>query len=159
MKLWPPKPGCTVKLVQPWLAVLERRLGIDGEADVEAEVPHLCDQTGGAAYLDVDGAAVRTRVAEGLQELPWVVHHQVAIEVEVGVTADPGHHGRPDGQVGHEMAVHHINVQYVSLRPDPADLVAQLGEVCRQDRWRNADGVPGLVGRARGSLLCHRRRT
>ena len=47
-----------VDLVEVRLGRLERRLGVDGQADVEAEVPHLVDQLAGVAHLDVHRAAV-----------------------------------------------------------------------------------------------------
>jgi hypothetical protein len=48
-------------------------------------------------------------------------------------------HHRADGQVRNEVAVHDIHVQEVRSRLDLGDLLAQRGEVRRQDRRRDLD--------------------
>ena len=39
------------------------------------------------------------------------------------------HDRRPDREVGHEVAVHHVDVEEVGLGRDAFDLVGELGEV------------------------------
>jgi hypothetical protein len=54
----------------------------------------------------------------------------VYVERQAGAAADGLHHGQPKTQVGHEVAIHDVEVQ--RLRPGPfdaADFLAQLGEV------------------------------
>ena len=51
-------------------------------------------------------------------------------------------HRRADGDVGHEMAVHHIYVQKVGAVPDGLGAVAlQIGKVRRKDRRGNVKHI------------------
>ena len=68
------------------------------------------------------------------------------------------HHRRADGEVGHEMAVHDVDVDPVGAGlVDRADFLAELGEVGGQDRrgderarpWRRLDGINRAADKAR----------
>ena len=59
-------------------------------------------------------------LGEVVEQVARVVDHQVAVEVQVGVRAQALHHRRADREVRHEVAVHHVDVQEVGLRPDAA---------------------------------------
>ena len=51
-------------------------------------------------------------------------------------------HDRADGDVGHETAVHHVDMDPIGPgRVDGADLLAQAREIGRQDRGRDEDGA------------------
>ena len=55
-----------------------------------------------------------------------------------GVRPERLHHPRADGDVGDEMAVHHVDVDPVGAGlVDRADLLAEPGEVGGQDRRGN----------------------
>ena len=64
-------------------------------------------------------------------------------------------HRRPEGQVGHEVVVHHVDVDPVGAA-DPRDLVTQRREVGVEDARRDLDahgtslGTEGPVGRDLG---------
>ncbi len=66
---------------------LVRGLGVDGQPGSEAEALGLGQQRGGVAHLDVHRAPVRAGVAERLQELPRVGHHEMAVEEQPRVPA------------------------------------------------------------------------
>ena len=132
---------------------LERGVRVGGQPDPEAQVAHLPDQGLGLADFDVDGAAVGPGVPERLEIAGRVGDHQVAVEEQVGVLAQRGHHRWADGQVGDEVAVHHVDVQPVGAGLDLADRLGQPPEVRRQDGGRHPHGGPrrrrGRAGRHR----------
>ena len=58
--------------------------------------------------------------------------HQMHIEGFGGMGAQGADHRRPNGDIGHEMPIHHIHVDIIGARPvDQTNFLAQLGEVCR----------------------------
>ena len=74
------------------------------------------------------------------------------------VRAQRLHHRRADREVGHEMAVHHVDVDPVGAgRVDRAHFLAQPGEVGGQDRrgdervgpWRRLDAISAAADKAR----------
>src|SRR5207248_7840488 len=110
----------------------------DWSSDVCSSDLHLRTQLSGAVDLDVHRASVRTRVGERLEVVAGVVDHEVTIEVERGVGAQRLHDWRPDGEVGHEVAVHHVDVEQVGLGCDVVDLACERGEVRGQNRRSQA---------------------
>ena len=57
-------------------------------------------------------------------------HHQVGLERQRGVLAGRGDHVGAEGEVGHELAVHHVPLDPVDSGGfQGGDLLAQLGEV------------------------------
>ena len=52
------------------------------------------------------------------------------------------HHHGPDGEIGHEMPVHDVNVDESAPAETAAYLFAQAGEIRRQDQRRDADSLP-----------------
>ena len=74
-----------VDLVEVRLGRVERRLGVDGETHVEVQAAHLREQLTGAIDLDVHRTSVGARVRERLEVVARVVHHQMTIEVELGM--------------------------------------------------------------------------
>jgi hypothetical protein len=67
-----------------------------------------------------------------------------------GVGLDGGYHRWPDGEIGHEVVVHHIDVDVIGPgRIHGPDLFAQPGEVGGQDRWRDLISGHGLALPAR----------
>src|SRR5207245_422071 len=57
-----------------------------------------------------------------------------------GALTDRGDDARTDGDVGHESPVHDVHVELVgAARLDPRDVVAEGGEVRREDRGRDLD--------------------
>ena len=69
------------------------------------------------------------------------IDHQVHVERLRGVLADGADHRRAERQIGDEVAVHHVDMHEVATGfVDGAHLLAQSGEVGREDRWRDTDG-------------------
>jgi len=123
-----------VDLGQVGLDGLEGRVGIGRQSDPEPEASHLGDQRRRATYLDVDGAPVRPGVAEGGQVPPGVTEHQVRVEEQCRVATEGGHHRGTDGQVGHEVPVHHIDVEPLARRCHGGGGGGQVAKVGREDR-------------------------
>ena len=62
--------------------------------------------------------------------------HQVAVERQGGRLAQAFDHRRADGDVGNEVAVHHVHVYHRAAAPlSRGNLIRQMGEICRQYGW------------------------
>ena len=89
--------------------------------------------------------------------------HQMNVERLCRRAADRLQHDRPDGDVGHETAVHHIDMDPVGAgRVDGADLLAQAREIGRQNRGRDDDrgrrhALTALRSSARPGVIALRR--
>ena len=146
MKPCPPQPGFT--LITSRRSISSRYgstastvgLGVQHQPDADVPLPHLLEQRARVTELDVHDAAVGTGVGEVAEQHPGVVDHEVAVEEEVGVLAERAHHDGPDREVGHEVAVHHVDVDEVGDVGDPLHLRREVGEVGRQDRRRQLHG-------------------
>ena len=98
----------------------------------------------------VEAHQIGARLGEGLRQGVHGLHHQVHVD---GRRAAIGEHGmglerlahhRPEGQVGHVMVVHHVEMDPVCAGgQDVADLLAQASEIGRQDGRGNAVGAHG----------------
>ena len=78
---------------------------------------------------------VRARLGEGLEKGIDRGDHQMDVERLGGVWAQRLHHCRAKGDVGHEMPVHHVDMNPVGTGGiDRAHFLAQAGEVGRKDR-------------------------
>jgi len=94
-------------------------------------------QLGWIAFgLDMERDVAGPGLGEGIDHRRRVGHHQVHVQERLGHGPVNGRaHCRPHGQVRHEVAVHHVQVQ--QLRPagqDGPTLLTQAGEVSSQDR-------------------------
>ena len=90
---------------------------IDGEADLFAEGFDLPEQrSDGFAQLDVDVDLIRAGLGERLQEDLRLGAHQVRVEEQLRQRTERPHHRRAEGEIGHEMAVHDVQVQPVGAR-------------------------------------------
>ena len=83
---------------------------------------------------------VRPGICKSRNVLLRILDHQVHIERRRDVLAQRGHHRRTNGDVRHEMAVHHVHMQHgcASLQ-GRSNLLGQAGKICRQNRWRQFD--------------------
>ena len=78
------------------------------------------------------GDAVRARRRERLDKSVHRRNHQMHIERFLGVRPDRFDDLRPDGDVGHEMAVHDVDMNEVGARRfDRLDLGPQAREIGR----------------------------
>jgi hypothetical protein len=90
---------------------------------------------------------------EGLDEGVDRRDHQVHVEDALGVRAQRRHHVGAKGDVGHEVPVHHVDVDVVGAGlGHPAHLLAQTGKVGGENGGSDPDGLlhgrrePRLVG-------------
>jgi hypothetical protein len=88
----------------------------------------------------------RQHMRSGARERPGVTHgigdHQVDVERDPRDLAQALDHRRPQGQVGDEVSVHHVDVQPVRAGAlGSRDLLAQAGEVAGEDRGGDEDGL------------------
>uniref|UniRef100_A0A0N5A6Y4 Beta-galactosidase n=1 Tax=Parastrongyloides trichosuri TaxID=131310 RepID=A0A0N5A6Y4_PARTI len=106
----------------------------------------------------MDAHDVGARRAIGFQPVVDGGDHQVHVERQGRVRAQGLHHVRADGQVGHEMAVHDIDVDPVGARRfKRADLLAQAGEVAGQDGGADQRGGRGRLGHGLATYVGARR--
>ena len=126
MNACPPQPGFTLITSSRsiWSRYgstgVDRRGRVEHEPDAHVARAQVVEQRTGIAELDVHDAAVGAGVGEVGDQHAGVVDHQVAVEEQVGVCAQRLHHRRTDGEVGHEVAVHHVDVQEVGDLARPA---------------------------------------
>jgi hypothetical protein len=87
------------------------------------------------------GDDVAARIGEGCQERIARLDHQMAVEDLVGAVAHSLDDRRAEGDVGHVVPVHHVEMNPVGAGFDNRlDLVAKSGEIGRQHRRRD-DGL------------------
>ena len=117
---------------------LQRGARLDREPGQGAGRPQVLGQRDGVGRrLDVHRHVVRAGL--GVPDGPpvRVVDHEVAVERHVGRRQQRLDHRQPEGQVRHEVRVHHVDVQPVGAVPtgvgDGRGLVGQPREVRRQD--------------------------
>ena len=145
MNAWPPKPGIDghhQDQVEPVEHIFDRALrrrGIERHARLLAERADLLQRAVEMpGRLGVNGDVVGARLGEGFEIGVAGLDHQVAVERLVGMRPQRRDHRRAEGDVGHEMPVHHVEVDPVGAgRRDRAHLLAEPREVRRQNRWRH----------------------
>ena len=136
-----------VDVAEVGLHRLERRVRVEGQARPQAQPAHLRDELVRVADFDVHRAAVGAGIGEVLQVPPGLGHHEVTVEEQRRVAPQRRHHGRPDGDIGDEVPVHHVDVEPVGGLRHLPHLLGQQAEVSRQHRRRDAQvtratGVP-----------------
>ena len=129
---------------------VDRRLGVEHEPDADVALAQLVEERPRVAELDVHDAAVGAGVGEVVEQHRRVVDHEVAVEEQLGALAQRAHHDRPDGEVGHEVAVHHVDVEQVGGLGDPLHFGREVGEVGGQDRRRKLHGLHRTPGDSLG---------
>ena len=78
---------------------------------------------------------IRARINKGWNELIGVLDHEMHIQRHRNRFAQRAHDRRPNGDVWHEMTIHHVNMQQLRSSVDGgARVIAQTGEICRQYR-------------------------
>lgn len=90
--------------------------------------------------LDMGGDQIGPRLGIGLDIGIDRRDHQVNVHEGLHMRAERLHGGRAEGQVRHEMSVHHIDMDPVgALILDGPDLAAEIGKIGGQDRRRDPD--------------------
>jgi hypothetical protein len=93
-----------------------------------------------AAGFEVDADPVGPGIGESGDELVGILDHQVAIEGQFGVFAEGGDDGWADGDIGDEMAIHHVDVDdRTTAALGCSDFIAQTGKVSGKDGWDELD--------------------
>ena len=94
------------------------------------------------AGFGMHGQAVGAGLGEGLEIGIDRRDHQMHVERLFGVRPQRLHHRRADGDVGNEMAVHHIDMDQVGAgRLDRLDFRAQPGKIGGQDGGGDQNGT------------------
>ena len=122
---------------------LRRARRIEHHARLLAERADLAEhpmQVDGGAGLGLDQQVIGAGLGEGGEIALRLDDHQMNVERLCRRAADGLQHDRADGDVGHETAVHHVDMDPIGAgRVDGADLLAQAREIGRQDRGRDED--------------------
>ena len=93
-----------------------------------------------AMRLGMDGDDVGAGPGEGFEERVGRRDHQMHVHHRRHMRPKRRHDRRADGQVGHEMPVHHIHMHPVRARRlDRPHLLAQPREIGRQDGGGDLD--------------------
>jgi len=148
MNSWPPKPRehghaeNQVDLVEIRVERLEGGVGVGRQSGPHPEAPDPAEERLGVTDLDVHGERVGAGVAKRFEVATRLRHHEVAVEEQPRMRAQRAHDGRPDGEVGDEVAVHHVDVQPIGRAGDLPDRLGQVAEVGRQHRRGDLD-APG----------------
>ena len=67
--------------------------------------------------------------------------HEMDVDRDRDMRSDRGTDHRTDGQVGHVMVVHHVEMDEIGTRfLHGTDLLAKSGKVGRQNTGRNSEG-------------------
>src|SRR5208337_3639387 len=114
---------------------VDARGGVENHAGLHAVVKnHLERAVQVRAGLVVDTEPVGSRFGKGGDEFVGVIDHQVAVEGQAGGLAQAGNHGRAEGQVGDEVAVHDIDVDgRAAAALGCGDLIGQAGKIRGED--------------------------
>src|ERR1017187_9785647 len=93
-----------------------------------------------AADLLLDGDQIGASLGEGGDEGVGVLDHQVAVERELGDRPQRLDHGRAEGDVGDEVAVHDVDVDDgAAATLGRGNLVGEVGEVRGEDGEAEVD--------------------
>src|ERR1035438_8692103 len=100
---------------------------------------------------------VCARVDEDGCVLVRIGDHQVFVQRQPRDFANGGHHRRPDRQVGHEVAVHHVQMQHGGAAPlylGDLDVIVRLGT-----KWPSITSRCSMVAPPRSTwAICSPRR-
>ena len=118
----------------------EGRLGLDREPGPE---PPRADLLQGAACvlhrLEVHDQVIRARLRELLEEAQRIRHHEVHVQGKRCELAHGADQDGAEGEVGHELPVHHVDVQEIGARArDGPDLILQPREIGGEDGGTDA---------------------
>mmetsp|Transcript_69580 Transcript_69580/g.188051 ORF Transcript_69580/g.188051 Transcript_69580/m.188051 type:complete len:374 (+) Transcript_69580:542-1663(+) len=141
--------------------VLDGRQGRAGVEDDPGSAAQRFDALDGPVQVDrrrglaVDGYDVGPGLREVLDALLGLHDHEVAVHHGVGeLLAERVHDQRPDGDVGHEAAVHRVDVDPVRARLDRiSDLLSEAREVGREDGGRDLHGLLPRAQRRHAGVL------
>src|SRR6202050_304988 len=125
---------------------IDRGLGIDSDRCARAKSANPLRDFGNiGTNFAVDRDRIGTRFDEYLEIFFRLADHQMRIERKRGDLSNRLQHRHTHRDVGHEMAVHHVEMDQVSARPlDRANLLAHAIEIRRQYRGSDFVGLRHL---------------
>ena len=89
--------------------------------------------------LQVERDAARAGLGVGRGPGVGVLDHQMAVHGGADMAQQRLDDGESQREVRHEVVVHHVDVQPIGGPFDPRALGGEVGEVRRQDAWRDLD--------------------
>ncbi len=127
---------------------IQRRGGVERESRLETGFPDAAQRFRDVVLgLDVHGDQIGPGVDEALEVMIRPGNHQVRVEKDPARPVGRRHHLRAEGDVVHEVAIHHIQVHPVRPRSHRApDFAADVGEIRRQQRGGDHAVVISLAG-------------
>lgn len=148
-----------VNVIKHVLDGAQRRRRIDRHADLLAEIADgLQRPVQMRSGFGMDGDAVTAGLSEGFEIVIDRRDHQMAIEGRVRVGTQRLDDVGTEGNVRHEMPVHYIKVDPVGAGGgDVAHLLAEPGEIRREDRGGNANRQRHQVSLPYGAICRWRR--
>ena len=117
------------------------------EPDAHAVRAHPVEERPWVTELDVHRARVGAGLGEVVEQVARGCRSSGGSRGRGPCAAQALHDRRTDREVGHEVAVHHVDVQQIGLRTDPVDFRGELGEVRREDRRCDLPMPPNLLRR------------
>jgi hypothetical protein len=82
----------------------------------------------------MDGEGISPCLDERAEIFLWIFDHQMSVEREPRDFPNGLHHRHTDGKIGHEMPVHHVEMDRVgSRRLNLTDLIPETAKVSRKD--------------------------
>ena len=122
---------------------IDRSVGIEGYASLHPCIVYLLD---GAMKVGTSFVMYVHHVcSEGfdlLRELAWVNNHQVDVKRLLANLGDGLKNGKSETDVGHENAVHDVEVEPVGFTTvNHINILGQVGEVSRKEGWGNGGHI------------------
>jgi len=123
---------------------VERGRGTDRRPQGQPEAAGLPPRLRGVkVQLGVDGAQIRPRPGERFKVPKWFRDHEMDVQEGPGMGPDRFHERRAEGDVRHEVPVHHVEVENLGARLlQGSEGSRQRGEVGRKDGGEDARPGP-----------------
>jgi hypothetical protein len=122
---------------------LRRRAGVQRDARLHARrADRLKRAVDMRAGLHMGGQDVGPGLRVGVDIGVHGRDHQMHVHDRLHMLAERLHRRRAEGEVRHEMAVHHVHMDPIrALILDRPDLAPEIGEIGRQDGWGDLHGT------------------
>ena len=129
--------------IQQVLDRVRRRAGVKRDPRLHSRAPNgLKRPVGVRPGLDMRSQDIGTSLGISVDIGVDRRDHEMDVHNGLHMRAERFDGGRAEGEVRHEMPVHHVDMHPVrALRFDRADFLAEIGEVGGQDRRGDLDGA------------------
>ena len=136
-----------VELLQDIRPPLNGSGRLEHQAGTRPKPAELAGKTDGCpGGLTVEAHGRRARLDVGRSPTVGVLDHQVHVKGEIGAAVDGLDDRNSDGQVRHEVIVHHVDVNCVAAG-NSLDVALQVDEVGGKDAGSDAHGHTLILGR------------